>query len=152
MQVRSFFSNSHPTARACVRLSSHLLLPEWESANFILSPLLTSIVYVPQPSIDRAGGGTPERGGQPLQPAKVDSSGKWHLWLWVVSDKEEQLGVRERGAEKEREREREREREGSRERAREREGERERVRERQRERERERAWGLLGKDWDRLSF
>lgn len=40
--------------------------------------------------------------GQPLQPTKVNSSGKWHLWLWVVSG--EQLGERKRGAERMRQR------------------------------------------------
>lgn len=46
------------------------------------------------------------QGGQPLQPAKVDSSGKWHLWLWVVSDEKRRNSL-ERGKESETERERE---------------------------------------------
>lgn len=54
----------------------------------------------------------------------MDSSGKWHLWLWVVSEEEEELRGREK---KEVWRESKREKRAS-------------------------AQGLLGKDWDRLSF
>lgn len=55
---------------------------------------MSSTVYVPQPSMDGAG-------GAPLheqvshysrgKKKKMDSGGKWHLWLWVVSVEEERL-------------------------------------------------------------
>lgn len=35
--------NSRPTAEACAQSSSHLQLPEWESANF--SPLFMAYSY-----------------------------------------------------------------------------------------------------------
>lgn len=99
------FSNSHPTARACAQFSSHLQLPECESANFSPSPPTAFHCLCPVAIHRLCRWRTSARAGQPLQPAKVDSSGKWHLWLWVVSDEEEQLGEGERGGERKRWRE-----------------------------------------------